>query len=244
MSTINIYNYVFPIAGGDAGDKQKNEYLIKQIFGSSFSIGGKYFLTCAHVVKESLPEEWHGVGFVEGDYWKVAMLLDYELMDSHDICLVKADVPDVSAFRWSIDTHPMLFGVRTSGYPYALSIPEGALSIRSFTGNIVSNPKFYKLKSTPRVYELPFQCPRGLSGGPLLTNNKNEVTGIIIGNAKSEMMVFSDKEIINEGKTETIVERYESLQFGIALSASEIMDLHSNMLGMTVGEHLKKFGLL
>ena len=98
--------------------------------------------------------------------------------------------------------------------------------IRSFVGHVVSATTFGRLAPDPLSYELSFQCPRGLSGAPLLTRHDDSmlITGVVIGNQRTEMLVFSERESVSDMK-EVITERFEALQLGIALQCRAFLDL-------------------
>ncbi len=76
-----------------------------------------------------------------------------------------------------------------------------------------------------------------------IRSGRSYCQGVIVGNATTQMLVLSDKEVLAEGST-TIVERYEMLQLGIAIQAGAILSLHSDLLGRTLAEHLRAHGML
>jgi hypothetical protein len=139
---------------------------------------------------------------------------------------------------------PMAAPVLSVGFPYALNRDLKSLSLRAFRGHVVAATSSSALPARPRVYELQFQCPRGLSGAPLVFESSRLMNaGVIVGNATTQMLVLSDKEVLAEGST-TIVERYEMLQLGIAIQAGAILSLHFDLLGRTLAEHLRAHGML
>ena len=71
------------------------------------------------------------------------------------------------------------------------------------------------------------------------------VTGIVIGNQRTEMLVFSERETVSEVK-EIVTERYEALQLGIALQARALLDLgpFKVLNGKTIRQHLAQHALL
>ena len=100
----------------------------------------------------------------------------------------------------------------------------------------------------PRVYELSFQCPRGLSGAPLLLKgNDPSIVGLIISNIVTEIQVSSVKEVITEEtenqQTTTTTERYESLHLGIAVQSNSLVNFDSRILGCSLHNHLANNGL-
>jgi hypothetical protein len=57
------------------------------------------------------------------------------------------------------------------------------------------------------------------------------------------MLVFSNREKISETQ-ETIVERFEALQLGIAIQSTGLLTINSRILNGTLSAHLKKHQLL
>jgi hypothetical protein len=245
MTNINVFEHIFPVVGGSAQPKATESIiLIKQVYGTAFSIGGGFFLTAAHVIHSAQENEWCGVGFTDKNKWNAFVFDDTETIDEFDLGIFAAKIPEVKSFAWSLIELPMLESVQAVGYPYSLDIEQASINVRSFAGHVVSSRTFRGLKSKPRIYELSFQCPRGLSGAPLLVfGNDQRVAGLVVGNHSTQMLVFSDKEVIKEPSQETIVERYESLQLGIAIESDAILDCNSRVLGDTLRNHLVKCGL-
>ena len=60
-----------------------------------------------------------------------------------------------------------------------------------------------------------------------------ELVGIVVANRSTEMLVFSERERTREG-LETVVERFEALQLGIAIQSAAIADIPFQTLGSTV----------
>jgi hypothetical protein len=57
------------------------------------------------------------------------------------------------------------------------------------------------------------------------------------------MIVFSSREIITD-ETETVVERYEALQLGIAIQSAELLKIRSRILAGDLREHLERHSLI
>lgn len=234
--TINIFEYVLPLF---AGRKVLEPTVVE---GTAFGIGGGCFLTAAHCIREAMALGWMAVGTIDGKRIRAWNIPAWELADDYDIALFRAEVdPPVSHFCWRESELPMAASIRSSGYPYALDLGRQTMNVRSFVGNVVSATTFDRLKPQPPSYELSFQCPRGLSGAPLLSSADGgaSVVGIIIGNQTTEMTVFTSREHTSE-HTEQIVERYEALQLGVAIQTRAIMDLTFPKLleGRTLRQHL------
>jgi hypothetical protein len=243
---MDVYERIFPVAAGDFTKEIQDDIMIlRQVIGTCFSIGGGYFLTAAHVLQDAYQCKWSGISFPYEGRWQGSPFLDTEILEDLDIGVFKAETPNIKLLRWNDKSYPMLQAVQSIGYPYAVDFKNIRLTVRGFAGHIVSEQNFHDLKGKPRIYELSFQAPRGLSGAPLFTVEKGmTVSGLIIGNRTTEMLIYSDKEIISDGKSEKIVERYEALQLGIAIQSIAILDINYTVLGGTLRKHLANHGLI
>ncbi|MBI5565789.1 MAG: trypsin-like peptidase domain-containing protein [Chloroflexi bacterium] len=243
---MDSYEHIFPVTGGSIDRRTEEEsMLIRKVFGTAFSIGEGYFLTAGHVIQAALECEWAGIGFPYEGTWHGSPFIESELLEEYDVGVFRAEVPSFRSMQWNPTSLPMLYEVQSIGYPYALDVEHTQLNIRAFAGHVVSEQTFYGLKAKPRIYELSFQVFRGLSGAPLLTSGRGKsVAGLVIGNRATQMLIFSDKEVLADGHRETIVERYESLQLGVAIQSSALLDLHYNLLNGTLRNHLAKNDLV
>jgi hypothetical protein len=120
---------------------------------------------------------------------------------------------------------------------------------RMFQGYLVSDLHEFKplgYEGDPfAVFELSFNAPRGLSGSPLMTTDlRISVSGIIIGNSKSSMLVFDTEEIEGSESEETRVQHYESMSLGVAVQSKEIFPLRPALLDCTISEYLERNGKL
>ena len=218
--------------------------MTKNVYGTAFSIGNGCFATAGHVIQNASHNQVVAIGFPDGTDWKTIRATDYEVIESYDVGFIQAEVPKVEALSWRLDELPMLATVQTVGYPYAIDWARFAIDIRAFRGHVVSALSFDLLKANPRVYELSFQSPRGLSGAPLFTTESSpQVVGLIVKNRATQMLVLSSREKVSE-TAEKITETYESLQLGIAVQSGALADVHSQLLNGTLREHLRKMGLL
>jgi hypothetical protein len=238
---MNAYEFVFPIIAGNLVEQSEARAVnVRQVIGTCFSIGNGFFLTAAHVVSSAVDCGW--IGYPVEKVWRMLDLKGSEIHEDVDVAIIQAEMPDHKIFKWQVQSRGMWEQAQTIGFPYALDLENANLNIRGFSGHIVSQLSFYGLTAKPRVYELSFQAPRGLSGAPLLLHS-GEVAGIVIGNKSTEMQVFSDREILADGTQEKIVERYEALQLGIALTSASIIDLDFKILGSTLRDYLVKSNL-
>jgi S1-C subfamily serine protease len=231
---MNAYEFVFPVIEGNLVEDAKVVH-VQHVIGTCFSIGNGFFLTAAHVVPAALDRGW--IGYPVDKVWQIFALKGSEINQDVDIAIIQADVPNHQVFKWQFQSLGMWEPARTIGFPYALDLKYANLNVRGLSGQIVSELSFYGLKAEPRVYELSFQAPRGLSGAPLLVHS-GTVGGMVIGNKSTEMQIFSDREILADGKQEKIVERYEALQLGIALTSAAIIDLDFKIIGGNLRNYL------
>src|SRR5690349_11390779 len=132
--------------------------------------------------------------------WRATEVSSHEILEDFDIGLLQSESTPAKAFNWISGSHNLLDDVQTVGFPYAVDVQRNSIHIRAFKGYIVSNPEFDKLPTNPLVYELSFQCPRGLSGAPVFVEKDNArcIIGIVLGNQATDMLVFSHKEVIKE----------------------------------------------
>jgi hypothetical protein len=241
MGWISGYEIAFPVAGGASAEENPAVVFIAQVYGTAFSVGGDCFLTAAHTIHAAGENPHLGLGCPEGGLWKFSPITDLEVVDDYDLGIIEAKLPVSRALNWNVDELPMLEPIRTVGYPYALDIQHARLQIRAFAGHVVGARTFHRFEAAPRIYELSFACPRGLSGAPILDGH-HRVAGLVVGNESTEMTVFTDREVISEktgGETRVEqIERYEALQLGIALQSASLLDLRSRILGGDLCDHL------
>lgn len=239
---IIIFDYVFPVFIGSEVMKPT------VVEGTAFGIGDGRFVTAAHCLREGMKSGWMALGTTDGKQLRAWNIVAWELVDDYDLAVFHADVSvPVKCFPWHAGQLPMTTTVKAAGYPYAIEPGRDRMGIRSFVGHIVSATTFGRLPSDSPSYELSFQCPRGLSGAPLLIRHGDSmlITGIVIGNQRTEMLVFSERESVSDLK-EVITERYEALQLGIALQSHALLDLgpFKVLNGRTIRQHLAQQALL
>jgi V8-like Glu-specific endopeptidase len=236
-------HFVAPVIGGADLEEVDNYNWITtphDIFGTAFPIGPNLFLTAGHVLKAAAERAFVGLGVAIGENLRALKTTSYEIIESHDIGLIAIPWGRSKGFVWTISECGMLESVQSIGYPYAVDRTNMSIVLRGFTGHIVSARYLHHLSAVPKVYELSYPCPRGLSGAPVWTASRN-VAGIIIGNSISEMDVYSEKEIDTQGRAVTVYRRVEALHLGIALQTSAVIGAHSKLLGKTIGEYLRSY---
>jgi hypothetical protein len=218
-------------------------FRLSQLYGTAFPIGDGWFLTAAHVVEAVTENPSVALGRLnENDIWESVSVTEHEILDC-DVGLLKSNLT-AKTLSWALGLRPMLDDVQSIGYAYGLDEEAGFISPRGFKGHIAGLRQSLKWAGRPFCYELSFQAPRGLSGAPVWGGKRDGgVIGMILGNSSTEMVVFSEREVLSEGK-EHILEKVEALRLGFALSASAIVQLHSVRIGMTLGEHFRQRGLV
>jgi hypothetical protein len=239
MADFEIFDIAFPLTKATTTGAGA---LLHQVVGTAFPIGGSFWVTAAHALGAA-----NSMGFLRGDEWLHSSIAREERMDEYDIAIFEAIVErKLAPLHWINAPLRSMSQVVAIGFPYAYDPELAQVNHRCFTGAIVAPLNATtRIPAQPPIYELQFQCPRGLSGAPLIFNHANRfaVAGVVVGNVSTEMLVLSDKEILKDGST-SIVQRYEMLQLGIALQSAGLFDLHFEILGMTLGEHLKRHRLL
>lgn len=230
-----------------------------EIRGTAFPIGGPFFLTADHVAR-ALTDDSEFVpvlGLIDETERFTAVAIEETESLGNDVALLRV-APEyeptlrfVHPFPWVNYALNGLDDVMSLGFAYGVyRAPDRPYFIqRAFKGHVVAPlPSFAAPGVHPsgfEVYELSFAAPRGLSGAPLFTPPRGplEVAGIVIGNSQSRMLVHSSREQLADGSRETIVEHYESLSLGIAVTAQELFPLESALLKGTLESHLATHGL-
>jgi hypothetical protein len=201
-------------------------------------------LTAGHVLRSAAALPVMGIGFVSGKRWLTRRCGAHEILESHDVGIFEAEGIEATPLPWLSGELPITAPVLSVGFPYGLNRDISSIDLRAFRGHVVSAASNPVLPAKPRVYELQFQCPRGLSSAPLIFESSGLfAAGVVVGNATTQMLVLSDREVFAEGAT-TIFERYEMLQLGIAAQSDALRPLKSELLGATLQEHLASHGLV
>jgi hypothetical protein len=245
---LNVYELVLPVIGADSAET--GELRIREACGTAFTIGGGVYLTAGHVWENALAFPKQGIGILPDQsgppgHMLICRVDDSEVLKDYDLAILKSAAVSSKTFPWSTADLTLLEEVRAFGYPYAFDPASGTLNVRGFKGEIVGSDTLARLGTNPAINELSFSCPRGLSGAPLIRNKpKTQITGIVLGNQITEMIVFQEKETLVERNRETVLIKTESLHLGIALRASEVVAVRSELLGCAIGEWLQRYGLL
>ncbi len=229
---MNVGSYVFHVAGGKMVNKITSRISTKIIHGSCFYLKDSVFITAGHVLKHAIAGQHRAVGFIENGVYCYRDILDYEVIEKYDLGIFKIDVSNLNLpqLKWAIKPKIMLNEVMTVGFPFGLIVKEdkNLIVTRAFLGYIMSR------RDDIKRYELSFNCPRGLSGAPLLDRNNKEIVGIILGNSIVKINVCKIQERVGDGGTKIIHEQDETVYFGEALQSQFITRIDSKLLGTTI----------
>jgi hypothetical protein len=231
--TIDLKTFAFAVGRGRTSAMDGSFEMI-EIHGTAIPVAPQIFVTAAHVVTAALESDVAVIGHLEDDAFWAYDIIDHELFLDFDVAVVRATTPTVRAVEWVVIEQPLVTAVTAVGFPYALNAVHQALELRAFSGRIVSGTKGYELPARPRVYELSFPCPRGLSGAALtLRGESYKAIGVILGNRVTDMTVYSESEL-EEGRTNYYYEKVESLRLGYALQAGALLAIRSRLLGGSI----------
>ena len=248
---INALDYVFPIVSIGVAQDDRPLSGIREVLGTAFALDAGLFMTAAHVAYSSPREGALALAFMESDRWFPMLLRNVEVFPRHDIAIVEATVLPTPLFRWRFDEMRILDRVLTVGYPFAMDTEHQRISLRAFRGEVVGVAPLSLSGNTTSVYELGFQCPRGLSGAPLLYAEDGyfEVVGVVVGNKTTGISVFRDRETLTEQRggvpyqVEKVYERFDAMHLGAAVTSRETAGLEAARLGGTLEDFMKRRGL-
>jgi hypothetical protein len=246
--TVTAFDYVFPVVGSAVVQAEPLILDPRAVYGTAFYLADDIFVTAAHVIDAASEHDHCGLGATAGSKWRGHRITELESLPNYDLAFLRVPhFPTPKAIRWESSELPMLEHVQATGFPYALNLQERILHIRAFRGHTCSSKTWASLQAHPRVYELSFHVPRGLSGAPLWTvrfRSPLTMAGIVFGNSRTDMIVCSERESLDEGTERTVYERVESLHLGLALQSQALLLAPSAMLGTTLNEYLKRKDLL
>jgi hypothetical protein len=235
------YDIVFPVFGGNKTKEGHFEPI--NIFGTAFYIENNFYITCAHTIKNAGEYEITALGFQDE---KGNLVQNSEVFEENDSGILLAKIDRAKAYPWLRTKLAMLNDVVSTGFAYGFDNEHSETLIRSYKGHITLVGNYHRFPKSPAYYELSYMCPRGISGAPLLFvhNNQPYVCGFTIGNERTSMVIWSNKEedTQNNKTSEYILE--EALHRGIALQTESFLELDSILLGMTIGEYLTKENLI
>lgn len=256
MSLLTAHSISLPVM--PAKKLSSDKIVTSDILGTAFSIGEDFMLTAGHVAAafNGSPPDVLVVGLMHENGWKAAEVVRSEIL-AKDTAILQVVFPTVESKTWfhKIKWNPKSLQpfepVRSVGYAYGWHAvgDKRSIVVRGFQGHVVSRlTEFGRIGAQEKpfgAYELSFGVPRGLSGSPL-TNASGPVaiSGLIIGNSETKMLVYQSEERLEEKGEVSRVEQYEALTLGIAVTESEIFTTQSALLGCTIGDHLRKCALV
>jgi len=208
------------------------------ICGTAFALAPRLFMTAAHVLDGPKEEFSLCTRVGEGQGLTAWPVIDYEPFLDIDVALVECELPDAAMFRWHSQELDMLTDVIAMGYPFAIDEADLVGRARALKGYVVcaDTAGASEIRGTPRIYELSFQSPRGLSGAPLLvpTPQGLEVAGVMVKNRSTNLrfptMAQATTERTGAETTHTLVETQEIVHFGVAVQVGSIGALESARL--------------
>lgn len=241
---------VFPLLGGG---KENGGVVLRRVYGTAFAIGGGAFMTAGHSLRAAI-EKHDAVGVArvqKGPLSDIAPVDEAEIWADLDIGLLRADLEEAEAMSWEFSICPLLFPVATAGFPHGPDRygQDAFLRTRALGGHIVTatTSRGNEIPGDEGIYELSFQCPKNISGAPLFThespeNKESRIVGVIVGNGETSIEIGTDTEQ-SEGD-EMMVRRELTTYHGIAVRSDGLQGRISELVGVSLQEHLDRHGLL
>jgi hypothetical protein len=223
-----------PVVAGTIVDARAFHHVGEGLYGTAFPIGGSRFITAQHVTNAiaatggQIHLGWPHAGqrLIYGASVPMAPANLLQEWPEVDLAAIESPGVDYRAGVWAAGEVPnVLYPVSATGYPFGFDISTHSLTLRAFSGTIVSSRSFDLGRRGNRtfVYELSFAAPRGLSGAALLADGV--IVGCVVGNQSAGMMVYAGEERLDEAGAVTRVERFEALHLGIAIRTDVILAL-------------------
>jgi hypothetical protein len=255
----NCLQVVLPVQRAERFDGQRFG-VTAEVLGTCFSVGGGYFVTAGHVLREASAVVGTKVPVVgvrdpSGGFMGLAVEDGEEL--GADAAILKVACADSEykdwflTFPWREQPLAQLEPAKTVGYAFGHHEIDGVLQIgpRAFQGYVVSRRDRFRLlgMSGPpfSVYELSFAAPTGLSGSPLFgPDMPSRVAGLVVGNTETQMCVYRSTETVSDGASVKSVSHDQLYCIGIAVQVSTLLSLRSSLLGRVLADHLRHHALL
>ena len=249
MHKLDLHKIVFPLIS--IGTKHSS---FLGLWGTSFSLGGGYYITAKHVIEsavssiESGSAEHLGIGQPEETThtekeWIFSTFDEYEFHPHLDIALFKVpdDFENVVVLPWVTKSLNIFDDVRAGGYPYSLDLQNKVINVRGIKGHVIGTGRHIEGRINFQSYELSFNPPRGLSGAPILFGDAiPRVSGVVIGNRTHEMEVSSSEEISVTNDITEIYSKIEMMHIGICIQSSEFISYKFQLLNSSIEEWIKK----
>ena len=256
MSDVFPFQIALPIC--KVKEKQENNYIPEgDILGTCFSICKGILITASHVIDSIINcDGMVCMGDKVTKKWHASPIIAIDQLDC-DISIIKVEHKplfyemSVLNLLWSTTKLAIFNDITTIGYPHGSVTTKSGFDYlpRGIKGHIVSAPdKFQRIgthENSFGVYELSFQVPAQLSGGPLIFQKESStIVGLVIGNRSTKTLLFQNEEIIESENKKVIVQQYDSMNLGIAVRQDTIFPLKSRILGENIGDYLYKNGLV
>ena len=223
---IDIIRTVFPVLA--MSPDQGEQAARPDFFGTAFCVAPGVFMTAEHVVREAVAVGVVAIGGPAGasQLLGAARAEQVETWPERDIALIFCGAREMKPLNtWMINRVQVLTDLRAFGYPHAVTwSPEGdklQVVFRAYKGYVITTRGFERLDGSPSVYEVSSPYPVGMSGAPVLVTDGDgvAVAGVVVG-------------------TDTVTYAGVPQSVGIAITAEEIVDLNSAILGGPVAATL------
>lgn len=236
-----------------------NEFDVKINYGTSFPIAPNIFVTANHSVAEPQDKERYlAFGFEEDGRIRFTTIKAVDRFEEIDIAIVEThlSIPGMAIYKWLDGQADMITDIISVGYGFSLRAVDElkVFSQRAFKGYIISIVYFCDFQKKFNAYQLSFRAPKGQSGASVFVRDlfsnvpQKSIIGVVVGN-RVESITCGDSEgthteVIKEGKNTETVTTVEASQFAIVVPTTEILPLHSEILGKTVREYLLEKDLI
>jgi len=159
------------------------------VAGSSFTFGEGTLVTCWHCVKQPLgPDEVYGIALRRGGIGSPYELCSIDNLerDRNGADLALGHIDWMPSRGLTLANDPVQWGerVETYGYPFPLAVPDQmypgykALHVYSrFLRGYVT--RLARDEKERPVIDLDMLCPPGLSGAPVIREDRRDVIGVI-----------------------------------------------------------------
>jgi hypothetical protein len=159
------------------------------VAGSAFTFGEGTLVTCWHCVKQPLgPDEFYGIavrrGGIESPYEFCS--IDNLERDHNGADLALGHIDWMPGRSLTLANDPVQWGerVETYGYPFPLAVPDQAYPdykalhcySRFLRGYVT---RLARDEAERPVIDLDMPCPPGLSGAPVIRDDRRDVIGVI-----------------------------------------------------------------
>lgn len=247
--------YFFPVARfkeKKSTDSTNIELELNNIVGTAFAIGNNLYMTAWHVLEQAIEFKLPAIGLQEKDdtdSFDFVPIEEYEYHKEYDIAVFTVNHQErkhnVRALPWISSPLAIFHPVSSMGYPYSFDTEKKSLFPRGYSGNIVVGRTWRDrsnyLTANPEILEVSYISPRGLSGAPLIFNQKF-ICGVTLGNiGKYVEVVRAEHELTDEG----LIIQETRFFHGFGISFESLQNLSfGKLIDTTFKNHLDSVGLL